>query len=241
MKNILFGILLLASYLSIAQEKTIVVAELFTSEGCSSCPPADKLLSELVDSQDLNVEILALSFHVDYWDYIGWKDPYATKTNTNRQRAYARKFYANQVYTPQLVVNGKHEFVGSSKSKWNDVLKKEKQKKRVEELTFKDVSIESDEVSFELEQDLPPNTILNIAVVERNLSQNVKNGENRGRLLSHDNVVRAYDSFTSPQSIWELKFSDDIDIDNSSLIVFLQQESNWEVTAASQILLKNYM
>ena len=101
--------------------KPIVVVELFTSEGCSSCPPADKLLSRIVDDANDHVEVLALSFHVDYWDYIGWKDPYAKSTFTQRQRAYARKFYSSQIYTPQMVVNGKHEFVGSDQRKWNSV------------------------------------------------------------------------------------------------------------------------
>lgn len=88
-----------------------VVVELFTSQGCSSCPPAEALLGEL----SLRPNIVALSFHVDYWDYIGWKDPFATPTTTERQRAYSRALGLRVVYTPQIVVDGTREAVGSER------------------------------------------------------------------------------------------------------------------------------
>ena len=94
-----------------AGERPIVV-ELFTSQGCSSCPPADALLGELAKRTD----VLALGFHVDYWDYIGWKDPYASKLATKRQRQYAETFKLSYVYTPQMVVNGVTESVGSDRA-----------------------------------------------------------------------------------------------------------------------------
>jgi len=88
-----------------------IVVELFTSQGCSSCPPADKYLGALAQRPD----VLALSFHVDYWDYIGWKDPFASHLATLRQRKYARTFDTAYVYTPQMVVNGVMQGVGSDR------------------------------------------------------------------------------------------------------------------------------
>ena len=89
------------------------VLELFTSQGCSSCPPADRLLTRLAQEPALAGKVIPLSFHVDYWDYIGWRDPFASPRWSERQRDYGRAFRSNRIYTPQLVVNGRTECVGS--------------------------------------------------------------------------------------------------------------------------------
>lgn len=90
-----------------ADEKTVVV-ELFTSQGCSSCPPADALLAEL----DKSADVIALALHVDYWDYIGWKDSFADPENTERQRGYARAAKARSIFTPQMVIGGVDHVIG---------------------------------------------------------------------------------------------------------------------------------
>src|SRR5215470_7773141 len=92
-----------------AAEVRPAVVELFTSQGCSSCPPADQLLAELAQRSD----IIALGFHIDYWDGLGWKDPLSTPEGTARQQTYARLLGSGQVYTPQLIVEGTREMVGS--------------------------------------------------------------------------------------------------------------------------------
>jgi|SRR6185295_11023278 len=93
-----------------------IVLELFTSQGCSSCPPADRLLTRLARDPALAGRVIPLSFHVDYWDYIGWQDPFASPRWSERQRDYARTFRSNRIYTPQLVVDGRTECVGSQEA-----------------------------------------------------------------------------------------------------------------------------
>jgi hypothetical protein len=96
-----------------AAEGSPTVVELFTSQGCSSCPPADAFLTELADRED----VIAIAFHVNYWDYIGWKDPFATVWGTERQYSYAKVLGRGYPYTPQMVVDGKHDLVGSHRAK----------------------------------------------------------------------------------------------------------------------------
>jgi hypothetical protein len=105
----------------LAEPRPIVV-ELFTSQGCSSCPPADALLGELARRGD----VIALGFHVDYWDGLGWKDPLSSPEATARQRAYAHQFGRRQVYTPQLVVDGADEAVGSDRAEVTALLRRAK-------------------------------------------------------------------------------------------------------------------
>jgi hypothetical protein len=106
----LLGSLVFSSSPASAGTRPIVV-ELFTSQSCSSCPPADSLLGELAHSRD----VVALGFHISYWDGPGWKDPFSSQSSTDRQRAYSRLFHLGQVYTPQMVVDGAREMVGSDR------------------------------------------------------------------------------------------------------------------------------
>ncbi len=101
--------------------KSFAVLELFTSEGCSSCPAADRLLPQLMKT-DSNV--VALSFHVDYWDNLGWKDAFSNASFTERQRRYGNQFHLESIYTPQLVINGEYELVGSNRQKAESLIKK---------------------------------------------------------------------------------------------------------------------
>ena len=229
--------LLLFSFFTIPEEakKPFILVELFTSEGCSSCPPADRLLSEIVDASYDGVEVLGLSFHVDYWDYIGWKDPYASKDFTKRQRAYARKFYSNQVYTPQMVVNGKHEFVGSNRSKWKNIFSELKEVQADYSIDVTHLTVSEDHITVNVSSGNSQSVLLNVALVERELSQSVSKGENRGKVLTHDNVVRSFVTrqFDGSRNQFVLDIPSDLNTENSTLVVYAQNEDTWEVLAVS--------
>ncbi len=171
---------------------TPVLVELFTSEGCSSCPPADALLSRLGRTQPVHgADIIALEEHVDYWDSLGWKDPFSSQEATTRQNEYGQAFGGRQVYTPQMVVDGRTEFVGSSDT---DALRAirvaAKERKPAVQLSW-----ESGETLWIRVDPLGGATHsvgqqLILVVAENMLHSNVKRGENSGRALEHNGVVR---------------------------------------------------
>ncbi|MBC8085560.1 MAG: DUF1223 domain-containing protein [Hymenobacter sp.] len=168
--------------------KVPVVVELFTSEGCSSCPSADAALRELETAQSVaGAEVLALGQHVDYWNRLGWKDPYSSPAFTQRQRDYAEGFGAGS-YTPQAVVNGQYAFVGSRRQELAETVAKAA---RAPHATVRLSRAATGSLSVYV-ADLPtakPATVL-LALTETGLSSQVGRGENSGRLLHHAAVVR---------------------------------------------------
>lgn len=211
-----------------------VLIELFTSQGCSSCPAADKNLSDILDS-DNGDSVIGLSFHVDYWNYIGWKDPYSNKLFSERQRNYSKALNTT-VYTPQMIVNGKEVFVGSDKQKTLKAIS-QKQKSKYE-IRITDLVVNKSGVTFSYSLDYEPqDQIMNIALVERNIENYVPRGENSGRTLHHDNVVRAFETFPLKKSSTIQMPLHDVKIQNSSVVLFVQ-DKNWSVLAAVSHTLK---
>ena len=156
------------------------IIELYTSQGCSSCPPADVLLSTLKDNENVAI----LSFHVDYWNYLGWTDPHSIPKYSQRQRDFNTARNSTRVYTPQMVVDGQTEFVGSSKSKLGQALSITRQKNLPVEL---EVEYEGDEIGFKIKT--TPGYWLNVAVTRDEVQDSCDKGENSGRVLKHDGVV----------------------------------------------------
>jgi hypothetical protein len=186
-------LLFLITFQVIGQPNPVII-ELFTSQGCSSCPAADKNLTELLNKSALEgTHVYGLSFHVDYWNYIGWKDPYSSQAFTERQRNYAEVMKLQSIYTPQMIVNGRDEFVGSNKTKAEEVIKKELSKKPIYVINVNQFSLEGDllKLSYSIDSD-PDSEVLNLAVVERTVENYVPRGENQGKKLHHINVVRAF-------------------------------------------------
>jgi hypothetical protein len=190
-----------------AAARTPVIVELFTSEGCSSCPPADALLQKLVASQPVpTAEIIALGEHVDYWDRLGWKDRFSSSALTNRQQVYGARFNTESIYTPQMVVDGRAELVGSDASAARRALD------RAAAAPHGTIRVVTDAVTRLIEgrgrgpessavnvsmtaSDLPPlsrgdRADVVVALTEDGLRSDVTRGENQGHVLAHVAVVR---------------------------------------------------
>lgn len=168
------------------QQKRVVV-ELFTSQGCSSCPPADAYLRELAKRSDL----LVLSLHVDYWNYIGWKDPFSSRQMTDRQAAYKKAFALRFVYTPQMVVDGRAEVVGSRTDLAERLLADAKQRDRVP------ISISRYREGVATVRIAPASFSGDPAIVwlvfyDDEHATSIERGENEGRTIVNANVVRIW-------------------------------------------------
>ena len=162
-----------------------VVVELFTSQGCSSCPPADRLLGELAERDD----VIALSFHVDYWNYLGWDDPFSSVASTNRQRHYRAAFGLRYVYTPQIVVGGAAQEVGSHRGKVLRAIERLRTTQRVKvDISHPDKKTAIVEIGA---GDAPsgPATVWLFAY-DKSHSTDIGRGENSGVKLINTNVVR---------------------------------------------------
>ena len=193
MKKLLSHIFAVVAVLMLSAEGTLasdkdakylinpVIVELFTSQGCSSCPPADAFLKQL-DQQE---RVLGLSFHVDYWDYIGWKDPFASNLHTKRQKLYADALRARYVYTPQVVVDGRLDAMGADKTDINRCINHaDKQMK------LKLSRGQNGEILFPQDHN-GRNSSVWLVHFDREHTTKVLRGENRGRTLTNANVVRS--------------------------------------------------
>ena len=185
----------------VAQESPLIpvipltIVELYTSQGCSSCPPADDFLGDLAKRSD----VLALSFHVDYWNYIGWNDPFASAVYTQRQRTYARQLSLRYVYTPQMVIQGTFETTGSKRGKINNFIEDAKALPRVpislsvsENLTLSAGQNSSLNISISASGESFGKSSFGVwaVVYDKYHSTEVKRGENGGRTIENFNVVR---------------------------------------------------
>ncbi|MDY7232628.1 DUF1223 domain-containing protein [Hyalangium rubrum] len=193
-------LLALPMLLTAATPRTPVLVELFTSEGCSSCPSADDSLARLAQKQPVEgAELIALGFHVDYWDSLGWKDPYAAPEYGARQRRYVLDGDENRVYTPQMVVDGERTFVGNEEEARAQAAAAAKRPKVPLNLTAR---VEGSAVVVRVRTETAPAEGLELwaALAEDGLSSEVKRGENAGRKLVHAAVVRTLASLPAPKA-----------------------------------------
>jgi hypothetical protein len=217
-----------------------VIVELFTSQGCSSCPSADKLLHKIIDkAENENLPILGLSFHVDYWNRLGWKDVFSNKLFTDRQYEYARSFQSSSVYTPQMVVNGNQEFVGSNESKAWETIQTALKTSSLIEINISNLSKTKNQISFEYSANKSSDQFLvNAALVERNLSVDIKRGENGGRTLDHDNVVKEFQvAQLEKTGAFKMELSSISKINSSAVILYVQDAKTLEIVGATKVLL----
>ena len=163
-----------------------VVVELFTSEGCSSCPPADALLAALSRQPMDSVQIIALGEHVDYWNELGWKDRFSAHEYSVRQDEYARRFGLDSVYTPQMVIDGRSQFVGNDAGEARKAIEAATHAPKMAQVSLRR---QGDRLEIKVENAASSPAIL-LVITEDNLSTDVRAGENHGRQLNHQAVVR---------------------------------------------------
>jgi hypothetical protein len=225
-----------------------VIVELFTSEGCSSCPPADALLARLDQQQRLgNAEIIALEEHVDYWDQLGWRDPFSSSEWTLRQQDYAAAFKNGGVYTPQMVVDGRAEFVGSSQSQARSAIADAGlQPKANVAISIKEAAPSQVQIRIEVKMlpvPAPDDAQVWLAVTESGLHSNVLRGENAGEDLHHAAVVRSLrkvgDAKTSLESSYSGRQETRLDAgwkrENLRFVVFVQDPKSRHILGAASV------
>jgi len=228
LKLVIFS-LLFVSYKSPTHNEGFAVIELFTSEGCSSCPPADELVASLPKTYPSGVYIL--SFHVDYWDRMGWKDPFSRADFTQRQKQYGEVFMLNSIYTPQVVVNGRTEMVGSDKDRLRKAID--------DQLTHTtnpliDATVHTTGNTVTIDYTLPAKSqaTLQAALIQLQASTAVKKGENAGRQLHHANIVRDLKSSTKNKGSLSLSLPAGVTVADCKVIVFLQDKETLKIEGA---------
>lgn len=189
MRCVLFAVLATLAAggaLADGNKSNLPVVELFTSQGCSSCPPADAFLGELARRED----VIALSYHVDYWDYLGWTDTLASPHNTARQRAYAAHMGKGRVYTPQMVVNGTHETVGSSRRRVYEAL--EQVRASGEPHLPIAHRMQDDKLIIEIGAGEGGEATIWLVRYDSTRKVAIERGENSGRSITYQNAVRDF-------------------------------------------------
>jgi hypothetical protein len=225
-------------------EPAVVVAELFTSEGCSSCPPADEVLRRLVREPLDNTVVLGLGEHVDYWNHLGWRDPFSSPAFSSRQSEYQGVFRTSSIYTPQLVVDGQFEAVGSDVPAVRRALASAA---RLPKAAI-DVSAspaDDGRLTVRLRFGLPKGLALReradvlIGLTQDALTSNVRRGENRGRTLTHGAVVRTLTTLGSLQppaatfaKTVAVPLGADWDIHTLKVIALLQERHSRRIVGA---------
>src|SRR5829696_21616 len=235
-----------------APARRAVVVELFTSEGCSSCPPADALLARLDQTQPVaGAEIIPLALHVDYWNHLGWADPFSARQFSERQGEYAAAFGSEQVYTPQMVVDGVREFNGGNSSLAREAIGKAAREPKGEVLLARAPSPSEGSVRISAQINNFPkptggesvNVLL--AVTESNLATDVARGENSGRKLAHVGVVRSLKTLGGLPEAPGASFKAETEVavekgwrrENLRAVVFAQERGTRRVLAAGSLKL----
>ncbi|MDR3713617.1 MAG: DUF1223 domain-containing protein [Puia sp.] len=212
------------------------VVELFTSEGCSSCPPADALLS-VIRKDYSNEQVYVLGFHVDYWNRLGWADAFSNPDYTRRQSQYAQVLRLQSVYTPQVIVNGKKEFVGSDGGRIRSVINDELKNTAGRTAIVRVRGVDSHTIRVFCKLENPAGLRLQVALVQLRAASHVLAGENSGRTLDHVNVVRDFKTMTADKAgsgIVDLKIPQGLTEKDCKVIYFLQQDVDMHIVGAGE-------
>jgi hypothetical protein len=238
-----------------ASPRMPVLVELFTSEGCSSCPPADALLTRLDKDQPVpGAEVIALSEHVDYWNRLGWSDPYSLSDFSERQSQYSNVLNIDDVYTPQMIIDGRVQFVGSNDAEARRAIADAARNAK----TGVTVSLASENaqgrtVTLAIRVDSLSTLVKSgdadvmLAITESGLRSNVTRGENAGRILNHIAVVRRLSSIGTIHSQKDLAFTAEPVVqmgktwkrENLKAVAFIQERASRRVLGVSALPLAN--
>ena len=209
-----------------AQESPVVV-ELYTSQGCSSCPPADALMQELAKRDN----VIALALHVDYWDYIGWADSFANPAYSQRQHAYARAAHATTVYTPQMVINGQDHVVGSRPMQVMDLIQAHRARGLPVKITL---TRAGEHVSISATPGPQGDYVVQLVRFRPEETVSIGSGENAGRAVTYANIVTGWDVVTR----WDGADALALDVEAEGpdpLAVIIQPDGNGPIIGAAQL------
>ncbi|PWN72014.1 DUF1223 domain-containing protein [Chryseobacterium phosphatilyticum] len=211
------------------------VLELFTSEGCSSCPTADNLMGQ-IEKEYSNEPVYILSYHVDYWNRLGWKDRFSSAGNSQRQQQYSR-ILKSQTYTPQLVVNGQTELVGSDRNAIKTAIEKVLFTSKNTDIGLS-TKISGHQATIQYSApSADPNNILLVNLVEKQSSTHVGKGENEGRYLQHWQIVHHQNSIslnTQHKGTTTFKLPDNFSPDQWEIIAFIQNPKTGEIFGSAK-------
>ena len=230
-------------------KRTPIIVELFTSEGCSSCPPADGNLSMLIETQPVaGAEIIGLSEHVDYWNRLGWTDPFSSAQFSGRQGEYSQYFKRDEVYTPQMIVGGQREVGGGDmRGALRQIADAAREPQgqiglEIEKEVGNTISVKVKPANLpKISSD--GSAIVLLAVTENNLTSNVANGENGGRRLKHSAVTRYLQNIGNTGNEAKTLSADvalnkDWKRENLSVVAFVQETGSRKILGAGRIDLK---
>jgi len=208
-------------------ERQNLLLELYTSQGCSSCPPADQWLSKLKGDQRLWQNIFPVAFHVDYWNYIGWRDPFSKDVYSNRQRSYAGHGNVSSVYTPGFIINGKEWRSWFRQRDINTVMDGLRSNPGKLSLSLQNDTLQADFIPKDRSVKHP---ILNVAWLKMNISTDVLRGENSGKTLRHDFVCHEWQQFeaspTTTDYHWQQQISTAISQQTDALVVWISDKND---------------
>ena len=221
-------------------DQDLTVIELFTSQGCSSCPPADRILADLVTKHEQEgYPVLGLSFHVDYWNYLGWSDPFSSPRWSTRQKQYASVLKENRIYTPQMIFGGRKGIVGSRRKQVDYLLGQQQEVASTHHIKMETESRPNREISisFDVEGDEVEGHVVNIAIVARSLTATATRGENAGKTLTHANVVRRFATRKLTERQGEVVFEmPDDESTSHSVIAYVQSIKQATITTATELV-----
>jgi hypothetical protein len=210
------------------------VVELFTSEGCSSCPPADEAVARIAKENPEHVFVLG--FHVDYWDRLGWKDVFSNPDYTKRQQQYGELFKLNSIYTPQVIVNGRSQFVGSDETRLRSEINSDLQSAAAVSITLRAKTTDNKRVSVSFGISPAADGDLHIALIQLSARTAVRKGENGGKILQHVDIVRDFVTVAChhrAEGSASLSIPSGLSANDCKLVAFLQDPGNGRLSGAA--------